>query len=89
MIAFTKTIAREVARLYHYREIRTPVFEHTDLFHRGVGETGVAVVDEKPAGHGVPLIARSASTAIPQPWFEVPGVAARCGLIPARVTWAA
>jgi histidyl-tRNA synthetase len=32
-------IAREVAGLYHFQEIRTPIFEHTELFHRGVGET--------------------------------------------------
>ena len=32
-------IAREVATLYHFDEIRTPIFEHSDLFHRGVGET--------------------------------------------------
>lgn len=32
-------IAREVAELYHFAEIRTPVYEHTELFHRGVGET--------------------------------------------------
>jgi histidyl-tRNA synthetase len=32
-------IARDVAALYHFDEIRTPVFEHSDLFHRGVGET--------------------------------------------------
>jgi histidyl-tRNA synthetase len=32
-------IARDVAELYHFAEIRTPVFEHTELFHRGVGET--------------------------------------------------
>src|SRR5688572_3365272 len=32
-------VAREVAGLYHFKEIRTPVFEHTELFHRGVGET--------------------------------------------------
>lgn len=31
--------AREVAELYHFKEIRTPIFEHTELFHRGVGET--------------------------------------------------
>ena len=31
--------ARETARLFHFREIRTPLFEHTELFHRGVGET--------------------------------------------------
>src|SRR5687768_9306601 len=32
-------IAREVAELYRFQEIRTPAFEHTELFHRGVGET--------------------------------------------------
>jgi histidyl-tRNA synthetase len=31
-------IAREVAELYHFQEIRTPIFEHSELFHRGVGE---------------------------------------------------
>lgn len=30
---------RESCRLYHYAEIRTPIFEHTELFSRGVGET--------------------------------------------------
>lgn len=31
-------IVRDVARLYDYREVRTPAFEQTDLFHRAVGE---------------------------------------------------
>ncbi|WP_047151241.1 histidine--tRNA ligase [Aneurinibacillus tyrosinisolvens] len=31
--------ARDICRRYNYAEIRTPVFEHTELFHRGVGET--------------------------------------------------
>ncbi|WP_455099591.1 histidine--tRNA ligase [Peptostreptococcus stomatis] len=30
---------RDLCRLYGYEEIRTPVFEHTDLFKRGVGDT--------------------------------------------------
>ena len=30
---------REAAKLAGYREIRTPVFEHTELFLRGVGDT--------------------------------------------------
>lgn len=34
-----ETIIRGVFRHYHYGEIRTPVFEHTELFARGVGET--------------------------------------------------
>lgn len=29
---------REVCALYGYQEIRTPAFESTDLFHRGLGE---------------------------------------------------
>ena len=31
--------ARETAQLYGFKEIRTPVFEHTELFLRGVGDT--------------------------------------------------
>ena len=29
----------EICERYGFKEIRTPVFEHTELFHRGVGET--------------------------------------------------
>ncbi|WP_246188070.1 histidine--tRNA ligase [Paenibacillus tengchongensis] len=31
--------ARDLCRRFNYREIRTPMFEHTELFERGVGET--------------------------------------------------
>ena len=31
--------AREVAKLFCIKEIRTPTFEHTELFLRGVGDT--------------------------------------------------
>jgi len=31
--------ARDLCRRFHYREIRTPIFEATELFQRGVGET--------------------------------------------------
>ena len=34
-----EAIAREVSALYHFSEIRTPIYESSDLFHRGVGET--------------------------------------------------
>ena len=34
-----ENVAREVAEAYAFREIRTPVFEHTELFSRGVGDT--------------------------------------------------
>lgn len=30
---------RQVCRAFNYREVRTPMFEHTELFKRGVGET--------------------------------------------------
>lgn len=33
-----KTI-REVCKGYGYEEIRTPIFEHTELFNRGIGDT--------------------------------------------------
>lgn len=39
-------IAREVAELYHFQEIRTPVLEYSELFHRGVGETSDIVTKE-------------------------------------------
>ena len=29
----------EICRKYGFEEIRTPVFEHTELFQRGVGDT--------------------------------------------------
>ena len=29
----------EICRTYGFEEIRTPVFEHTELFQRGVGDT--------------------------------------------------
>ncbi|MFD1736702.1 histidine--tRNA ligase [Bacillus salitolerans] len=31
--------ARQICKNYNYKEIRTPIFEHTDLFKRGVGDT--------------------------------------------------
>ena len=38
--------ARDVARLYGYREIATPIFEFTELFARGIGETTDVVSKE-------------------------------------------
>ena len=34
---FVERVAREVFRAYNYQEIRTPIFEETQLFARGVG----------------------------------------------------
>ena len=39
-------IARDVARLYGYREMATPIFEFTELFARGIGETTDVVSKE-------------------------------------------
>jgi len=39
-------IVRDLARTYHISEIITPVFEHTILFQRGVGETTDVVQKE-------------------------------------------
>ncbi|HHT88556.1 MAG TPA: histidine--tRNA ligase [Clostridiales bacterium] len=39
-------IARKLCRAYHIKEIITPVFEHTILFQRGVGETTDVVQKE-------------------------------------------
>lgn len=36
---YIEETAREVARAFNFKEVRTPVFEHTELFQRGVGET--------------------------------------------------
>jgi len=38
--------AREIAEIYGYREIETPIFESTSLFVRGVGE-GTDIVDKE------------------------------------------
>ncbi|HSZ55851.1 MAG TPA: histidine--tRNA ligase [Tepidisphaeraceae bacterium] len=39
-------IARQLSTAYHFSEIRTPIFEHTELFHRGVGESSDIVNKE-------------------------------------------
>lgn len=36
---FVESCARETAKVYNLKEIRTPTFEMTELFSRGVGET--------------------------------------------------
>ncbi len=43
---YIEQTALQVAREYGYREIRTPVFEHTELFQRSVGETTDVVQKE-------------------------------------------
>lgn len=36
---YLESVAREVTRLYRFEEIRTPTFEHTEVFLRGIGDT--------------------------------------------------
>ena len=43
---YVEEIARKTANVYGYREIRTPVFENTELFQRGVGDTTDVVQKE-------------------------------------------
>lgn len=43
---FIEDVMRKQAALYGFKEIRTPVFEHTELFQRGVGDTTDVVQKE-------------------------------------------
>ena len=39
-------VIKKVCRLYNFKEIRTPIFEYSELFHRTVGETSDIVTKE-------------------------------------------
>lgn len=43
---YVESTAREIAALFNLQEIRTPTFEHTELFQRGVGDTTDVVTKE-------------------------------------------
>ncbi|MDR5658073.1 histidine--tRNA ligase [Serpentinicella sp. ANB-PHB4] len=43
---YIENIAKSVAEKYGFKEMRTPVFEHTELFERGIGETTDVVEKE-------------------------------------------
>ncbi|WP_130806784.1 histidine--tRNA ligase [Senegalia massiliensis] len=43
---YLEKIFREICNSFGYKEIRTPTFEHTELFERGVGETTDVVQKE-------------------------------------------
>lgn len=43
---YVENTAREVAEKYGFQEIRTPIFEHTELFIRGIGDTTDVVEKE-------------------------------------------
>lgn len=48
---FIEEKMRNICRTYHYKEIRTPMFEHTELFLRGVGDTTDIVQKEMYTFH--------------------------------------
>ena len=43
---YLEGLIRELFANYNYKEIRTPIFEHTELFLRSVGETSDIVSKE-------------------------------------------
>ena len=43
---YVESVSRDVAKLFNLNEIRTPTFEHTELFSRGVGDTTDVVTKE-------------------------------------------
>src|SRR5699024_11675310 len=36
---FVEENIKDICERYHFEEIRTPLFEHTELFQRGVGDS--------------------------------------------------
>ena len=47
---YIESTALDVAERFGFKEIRTPVFEHTELFQRGVGDTTDVVQKEALQG---------------------------------------
>jgi len=43
---YVEKVVRDVCDAYGFKEIRTPVFEHTELFQRGIGDTTDVVEKE-------------------------------------------
>lgn len=43
---YVENVIRDLCARYGYHEIRTPIFEHTELFQRGIGD-GTDVVDKE------------------------------------------
>ena len=43
---YVEGVARDVAKAFNLKEVRTPTFEHTELFQRGVGDTTDVVTKE-------------------------------------------
>lgn len=43
---YVESVARDTAKLFNLKELRTPTFEYTELFQRGVGDTTDVVTKE-------------------------------------------
>jgi len=66
---YVEALIREICALNGYAEIRTPAFEHTELFQRGVGETTDVVQKEMytfedKAGRSITLKPEGTSPAV-------------------------
>lgn len=66
---YVEALIREICALNGYTEIRTPAFEHTELFQRGVGETTDVVQKEMytfedKAGRSITLKPEGTSPAV-------------------------
>jgi histidyl-tRNA synthetase len=66
---YVEALIREICALNGYAEVRTPVFEHTELFQRGVGETTDVVQKEMytfedKAGRSITLKPEGTSPAV-------------------------
>jgi len=71
---------REIARRYHYREVRFPVVESTELFSRGIGESTDIVTKEMytfPDRKGRSLTLRPEGTASVARLYLTHGLAAK------------
>lgn len=66
---YVEALMREICSLNGYSEVRTPAFEHTELFKRGVGETTDVVQKEMytfedKAGRSITLKPEGTATAV-------------------------
>ena len=43
---YVEEVLRKLSKTFNFHELRTPTFEHTELFHRGVGDTTDVVTKE-------------------------------------------
>jgi histidyl-tRNA synthetase len=80
---FVEATVRDVFRAYNFQEIRTPIFESTELFARGVGEETDIVSKEMFTWEDG---AKAADYAVFKKWItsRIPGVKAFTGIDPER-----